>query len=402
MFFLPFLVRCASSQLFVLNYTTAFPINSILTYGFKKGGRFNISIKSQKIMDSLILLENDGYIKESSKYLCSNKDKIIKDSGIKMKNHNSTMEFSGKVNESGVYRLFIVSCSQKQITMNINCSFSNPDSLLDYRNRFLAPMFKLMAILYACIFGYWFSQSPLLRVFKYPLHTAFMLLPLLRSIVLYIWHTNWKILAKRENIPPLIYFVSHAFDAVFFSSYLSALLFLCGGCNVYRITFGIREHLDIILASLTQTIGIIVIPIVNNEKSLIIGFGLTIGGLVWYLSIGIMSMVKAKRIVALVSEKPPLMKKIIKSRKTVSITYLLSFITLFIYVAMYFASMPEFDCALVMEIGCFSCIIIMFWFYTTDPSKTIIYNYKRSNFSPALITTPCGSDMVLLSRVQRK
>ena len=395
MFFL-FVVSSFSQQIDI-NYTASFPINAILTYGFKEKGKYFIQLNSSKASDAIIILTKDAYLHKSHFYYCNERNNILRYQNCSVQNSNRTLTLSGSIKDEGVYKLFLISCSPKQARFKISCTFSNPDTLLDYRNRFIVPMFKYMSLFYLCLFSYWFAQYPILRIFKYPLHTSFMLLPLVRAFCMYIWYAKWKTMETTEKPSFALSFATHLIDVIYYTTYLSSLLFLCGGCNIYRITFSLVEHLDIILASFTLTIGIILIPIVSNEKLLMLGFALTIAGLVWYLSIGVTSMVKAARIVSLVSAKPRLKQKIIRSREIVSLTYLLSFITITVYIAMYLAYLPEFACAIVMEVGCLACIIIILWFYTTVPTRTVIDNPTYSNCHPIVLNTPCGKELVLLT-----
>ena len=385
------------SQKFDINFTAAFPVNTILSYGFKEKGKYVIQMNSSHASQALVILSKDAYLKKSHFYYCEERQNILKYENCTIENSNQTLTLSGTISQDGVYKLFLVSCAPRQSNFKISCTFSNPDTLLDYRNRFIIPLFRYMSIFYGCIFSYWFSKSPILRIFKYPLHTTFMLLPLVRAFCLYIWYAKWKTMETTEKPSCMLSFATHTIDIIYYTTYLSALLFLCGGCNVYRITFSLVEHIDIIAASFTLTLGIILIPIVNNEILLLLGFALTIAGLVGYLSIGITSMLKATRIVALVSAKPKLKQKIIKSRKIVSLTYLLSFITITVYITMYLASVPEFACAIVMEVGCLACIIIMLWFYTNVPTRTVIDSPAYSNSYPVIINTPCGKELTLIS-----
>ena len=391
------LIFSSFSQQFDINFTASFPVNTILSYGFKEKGKYFIQLNSSHASQALVILSKDAYLKKSHFYYCEERQNILKYQNCTIQNSNQTLTLSGTISEEGVYKLFLVSCAPRQSTFKISCTFSNPDTLLDYRNRYIIPLFRYMSLFYMCIFSYWFSQSPIFRIFKYPLHTTFMLLPLVRSFCLYIWYTKWKTMEVTEKPSLILSFATHTIDIIYYTTYLSALLFLCGGCNVYRITFSLGEHIDIILASFTLTLGIIMIPIVNNEMFLLLGFALTIAGLVWYLSIGITSMLKASRIVALVSAKPRLKQKIIKSRKVVSLTYLLSFITITVYITMYLASLPEFANAIVMEVGCLACIIIMLYFYTNVPTRPVIDNPNYSNSHPIILSTPIGKELALLA-----
>ncbi|EAX98320.1 hypothetical protein TVAG_176900 [Trichomonas vaginalis G3] len=107
-------------------------------------------------------------------------------------------------------------------------------------------------------------------------------------------------------------------------------------------------------------------------------------------------MIKAHRIIALVSEKPSLMNKIKRSRKVVSFAYSLSLITLTIYIILYLTGIPEFVCALIMEIGCFLCTFGLLWFYTDVPPRAPANSFQHMNLKPIYLHSPCGAELALI------
>ena len=399
MFLIVLLAKEATSQMFQLNFTSSYIVNYVLSYGFNQNGKYKVTMKTLHAPDSLIMLTRDSFLKESAHYYCTERQKLAKKYNMSMNSSNDTLSLDGIISEPGVYKMFIVTCSKKYNTFEINCSFSNPNSLLDNRNRYVVPMFKFMTILYCCVFGLWFAQSPMLQIFRYPLHTTFMFLPLIRALSLYVWYTKWGIMAKTESTPLWLDFTAHALDVVFFTTLFSSLLFLCEGCNIYRIKFGIREHVDIIFASLALIFGLKMIPIVGNETMIMFCFWLIVGGLVLYLSLGMTAIIKARRIMVLVSAKASLMEKIMRSKKIVSITYIISFVTMIAYIALYLASIPDFVSLCVLEVGCFACIFITLLFYTEVPTKVRPNLPAPVVYRSVVLKTPCNEELVFIRNI---
>ena len=231
MFFL--FLEFSLNQQFQLNYTSSFHVNSVLSYGFKKNGKFHIELSSKFLGNAVILLTRDPFLKSAYNSYCENKNAALDHYNYSLKKTNETLSISGTIDEDGVYKLFLVDCGQRQSTFLINCTFSNPNTLLDYRNILIAPLFKYAALIYACIFSYWLSKAPLLQLFRYPLHTTFMILPLLRAFGLHLWAIRWKMLETEEFTPGYLYVACHLFDVVYFTTFLSSMLFLCAGCKLH-------------------------------------------------------------------------------------------------------------------------------------------------------------------------
>lgn len=391
-----FFVFCISHRVEIV-YTASFSTNVVTTYGFRAGGKYNLTVKSKLIPMSIVFLSKETYRERSYRYYCEHRDQYMKTFNVSRSIDNSTYSLSGYIHHDGVYKLYLFMCTNKQANFAVEGSFSNPDTQLDTRNRYLRPLFMQMSIIYIFVFIYWFSRSQVLHVFRYPLHTTFMLLQLIRSLNLYIWYYTWTVLSETDKLPLLLEFTTHFLDILYYTTLTSCLLFLCSGCNIFRIKFSVREHIEIIGASLFVTTGIIIIPLVRTENFLILAFTLVVIGLVWYISIGITSMIKAHRIIVLVSEKPSLMIKIQRSRKVVSFAYSLSLTTLTIYIILYLTGIPEFACAVIMEIGCFLCTFVLLWFYTEVPPRAPATLIKHSNLHPCMLSSPSRTELVLIS-----
>lgn len=393
----PFYLILGRSHKVDILFTPSFPVSVITSYGFKEQGKYNLTIRSKLAPYSLMFLSKDGYRERMYTYDCNNKEQFMKNFNTSIDIDNETMALQGEVPSDGVYKLYLVVCSSKQSSYAIVGTFSNPDTQLDTRNRYLPYLFMQSSIFYIGIFVYWFAKTYHLQFFHYPLHISFMILQLVRSINLFVWYYTWTILSRTDKIPFILDFLSHFFDVIYYSMLISCLLFLCSGCNIFRIKFSLEEHLKITVPSLIVTTGIVSIPLLRIERYLMILFSVVIIGLIIYVSIGITSMIKAHRIIALVTEKPSLLDKIKKSREVVSFAYTLLVITLTIYIILYLSGIPEFICALIMETGCFLCTAGLLSFYTQVPQRPTTTTFKYLNVMPAVLHSPCGTENVLIT-----
>lgn len=251
------------------SFHSPFPIVSLPPFGFDAGGDFNVTIVSPELRHSRLVIARHS--DPSSHYdvplsavpgICSavpgkSQSRHIIDFGDSM-----PATISGTISESGVYSFFILNCQTRESTLRVEAEFKNPTTLLDSRDAAMETVYEALYWIYLGIFVAWFLNGWIFSAFRVRLHTVFVLLPAIRFFQSLFVVRTWR--ARAVNGACGTFLASaeielDILDILYYTVYLSAMAFVGTGWCIFRQTIPRRTVVEIIMASLATTVGVIMV-----------------------------------------------------------------------------------------------------------------------------------------------
>jgi len=389
----------AKSEMYSMAHSTFFPPSPIFSFGFEEGGRFSIDYNPVGNQTVYIAVSPNTIDLWKLLELCGEKDIGIHP-GVQKFKTNVKDRFDGIVYSKGVYNMYVFNCDKNMSSFHINMNLTNPNTHLDYRNEALPSLYRTLAWMYFCIFVLWLSHAQYYQIFKIPLHLTFMLLPLLKMVCLGMHSYGWSMIKMKGSIHCKASIVMHIFDVLYYSTLLSSLSYVCSGCNIFRKSYTMREHFEIIMSSFLLTIGMIGISNVESEVGLFLWIIVGAIGWLWYLNLDIVGIVITTKLLERVKSRENLFKHISNARLLIIRLYIIVSIAFISNTGLFLSNLPSIVSVIALEFGIlFSTLCQMrFFLYKSEPIPYETGTLPSLPIRPKFLVEPNKKSLVILYR----
>jgi len=378
------------------SYTTTFPPSPIGSFGFEVNGTFSVQVSMNKNSKSLIYLSTESINNGNFRDMCQISEKKQDLFFEYLESGNKEIVFRGNILKKGIYYLYIATCVRNVTVYTFNISFLNPDSRIDTRNEKLPSVFLFFSSVYACLFMVWVAYMNFYKIHWSPIQIAFMVQPLIKAVSANFNARFWIIHRDHDPMPRILSYTYNFLDVLYYSTFLSSYSFVCKGCNIFRKKFKFHEHVSVILASALMTSGIIGIPYVNSEVSLIITLAITAIGWIWYLKIDVVSLIIMSKILDRIRYKKSLHLGIQNARDFLIHSYSIAFVTFVTYISLFLSTTPASTCDIVIEIGFLVCSILQARFFLQRNPNPMDDIEKSNSILPVFLREPASRSLVVL------
>jgi hypothetical protein len=402
---LAFLVPLAASQLTTLSFLSLHPYNRILTFGAEPGGAFDLAFRSSPA---------DGQIRgffmtesELAKFDTSSLAEFCFPSTLEISALNFSspaseraLTWSGVFRKRSVYTLFLWECGVSRSNFTLSAQFANPSTRLDTRDVILPSIYGRFSIVYVALGFVWTVNALCFVNFRIPLHTLFLLLPIIRSCSLYNSRLFW-IQASVSDAPGYAQILIISFlEFMFYTLTLAGISFACAGFCIYRHKFYLRDRIEILLSSALVVGGILSAQFIGNIQQAFVVLGSICFSVIWYLRQGIILVVMVTNLMRQMESEPLVIAKVRLSRNFVVSSCCVMLLTMTAGSVAAGLEFQKWICVLVVEIGMLTNTALQLKYFLLRKKyggSEEIEGKKRPVKRPAVLSDPVRSGLVVLS-----
>lgn len=331
------------------------PEVQLISFGFVSGGKYEVNIESSAPSQYQAFLATNQDIanlyksRKTIQAICT--DPTIHLSDINSSFTSTNYNWNGVLGQNNIYSLYVLSCGPNRTNFEVNLNFSNPNSLLDSRDEILPQMYMGFVVIYYVISIIWIFNAALFYNFRVPLHTIFLLLPMIRGISLSMSASYWKDKRTMEEPPAYKSYVISILEFSFYTLLFSGLAFACAGFCIYRNNLCSVDSAEIKASSAVLTASILITPVATNVIQAFFFIGLIAFSLMWYLKQIILSMNLISRLLQEGCQDPQVNAKVELSHKFVVTSFSTVFVTILLSSLATGMEMQKSICSMVLEFG---------------------------------------------------
>ncbi|OHT00225.1 hypothetical protein TRFO_33141 [Tritrichomonas foetus] len=385
----------------------------LLNFGFQANGEFDLEINSSipsYFAGYLISTQETDHSTTLISKTCQNFNPSTNSPYIDgQKFHIAAVNFSsgpnatyyhwrGSVPLKSVYSLYLINCNSNRSTFSIESQFTNPESYLDTRDEIILHIYLVFAFVYFIVSAIWWVNAAIFTNFRVPLHTIFLLLPMIRCLILMLTSSLWGDLrlTDRENIPKrrLIF----ALNFIYYTVMFNGIAFASAGFCIFRQKIHWKDSFEIIISSICLTFGILLVPYIQDIQQAFLIMAIVVFSVLWYLKQSIVSMIIVTQLMHQMKE-PQVVAKVKLAHRFAMCSF--STIAATIIISIYAAAIDSRKslCASLLEIGLIVNSILQLKFFLF---RKQYYGESRNDeyvikiVKPKTFVEPNGTQMVLL------
>jgi hypothetical protein len=398
-------VALSLSQLISLSFLSLHPKNEVLTFGFEPGGTFDLRIESpapRGALRGLFVTESELYRLDSRRLseFCFSSDFRIADLNFSSSSGVSPIVWSGVVTERSVYTLFFWQCDSPRTNFTLTARFANPTTRIDTRDMVLPRFYRVFSVVYAVLGVVWTINGLVFFNFRVPLHTLFLLLPVVRSYSLHTSRSFWlNAEGSDEPFRSQVLTIS-LLEFAFYTMTLAGVAFACAGFCIYRQKFYWRDRLEIVLSSALVTGSILSVEFIANIQQAFVVLGLICFSVIWFMKQGVISIVMVTTLMKQMESEPQVIAKVKLSRNFVVASCLTMLGTLTIGSVAAGLEFRKSICALIVELGMLVNTALQLKYFLlrkTYYGCAADEGPKRRTRKPVVLTDPVRSELAVLS-----
>lgn len=353
-----------------MNYSASNPDNTIFTFGLLKGAIFSANVSTtEKTRFHLLLVESHE------------KDHVSK-SGVRLRQQcltgASTMgvckieEFAGRVlqfnwnieiEEDGVYDLHLVNCGGNGTTYEISVCFGNPGSFIDSRDFYLPEVYRVLATAQFLFLVIWVVNGLQFMNFRIPLHTMFVLLPMIRCVSLWITASRWEDLKSFDESPCWKLYIQLGMEFSYYALLFTGIAMASAGFGTFRLKLENFEALELVVSSACLSAGIFITHVKPVFSWVLCGVVWTLFSGIWYLKHSVLNLAMATDILNIMRKDPQVYAKVKLSRSFFISSLLIVAGTLFFETLAAGMNFRRMVCYAIFEAGLLTGALVQLHFF---------------------------------------
>jgi hypothetical protein len=377
-----------------------------MNFGFEANGTFDLTFTSDTVgsLRGFLLPEQDAsrIIRDPRGFsiTCLSPDHHVSDINISQVFSGGSLHWAGFVPEENVFALYFWNCNRTRADFRLRAQFTNPSSRLDTRDMILPRLYTFFSFVYAIFSLVWAINALCFLNFRVPLHTIFLLLPIIRGISLWISKSYWSEAQFTDAPSQWKIFAITALEFLFYTMTLVGISFACAGFCIYRQKFVWRDRIEIVFSAAVVVGSILSAQLVSDIKQAFFLLGLICFTILWYLKQGLINIVMLTGVMKQLKSEPQVIAKVSLSRNFVVSSFLTVFLTLLISSIVAGLDTPKRLSAMILESGMMINSVIHFHFfllrkkYAGNDKKGTRKAVKR----PFVMMEPGKSVLVILSQ----
>jgi hypothetical protein len=289
-------VLCAArSQVSNVNFVSFDPVPHVFTFGFEAGGTFRLVFESTRAgnIRGLLLSQSELAASNSSQF-----GLVWSGPGPSI----AAINFSGPVGEQGgvwqgtvlersVYTLFLWNCDCGRTAFRLTATTLNPTTHLDTRHIVMPRLYLTFCVVYSIMALIWIVNTLCFLRFRVPLHTLFVLLPIIRALSMAVSRSVWVDLGISDQIRPWKTPSLYLLGVAFYSVTLAGISFACAGLSIYRRKVGFAEHIEMIVTAIFVSASYLGVEYIVSVRSAFLVIGMISFSSVWYIKQAAVSVV---------------------------------------------------------------------------------------------------------------
>jgi hypothetical protein len=395
----------AWAQFTNLSFLSLHPKNEVLTFGFEAGGTFHLTFESGPSSGSL-----RGFFMTEAEVSRLDRGRLV-GACASAGPHIAALNFTagpsqrpavwvGVASERSVHTLFFWECGSPRSNFTLSAIFGNPATRLDTRDMVLPRLYGLFSGVYAALGLIWTGNALLFVNFRVPLHTLFLLLPIVRSYSLHTSRLYWLEAARSDEPSRSQVLLISFLEFAFYTLTLAGGAFACAGFCRYRQKFYLGDRLKVIFSSALVTGSILSVEFIANIQQAFVVLGLLSFSVIWFLKQGVISLVIVTTIMKQMENEPQVIAKVRLSRNFVVASCLTMMVTLTAGSVAAGVELQKWVCAVIVEVGMLmntglqlKYFLLRKTYYGSGADEVRRRCFKK----PAMLTDPVRSGLFVLA-----
>jgi hypothetical protein len=398
------LVSLSKSWASNITFLSFRPTDRLLEFGFSTNGTFDFEFRAETSESVRGFLLHEQQLADLPRLsnACTHSDLHITDLNVTGMLGEGGLRWRGSIPVSGVYYLYFWACGRPHKQFNATVDFLNPTSRLDTRDMVLPRLYECFVAIYAVIALIWNINAISYLNFRVPLHTIFYLLPLIRSVSLWISRSYW-IEASLNDFPA--FWKTQALtilEFLFYALNLTGISLASAGFCTYRQKFDWRDSVITVLSSALVAAAVLSAQFVQTLQQAFFVLGLVCFSIAWYCKQGIILVIVMNNLLIQLQGDHQVVAKVSLSRGFAISSLLTLFLTMVVSSVLAAVGLRKMVCAVVLESG----LLLNAWWHVHyfmfkkehcgDPSEEVVK--PVSVRKPILLTGPLGSGLALLTQ----
>jgi hypothetical protein len=243
--------------------------------------------------------------------------------------------WEGIVSESGVHTLFLWNCEFGRTAFGLTATMVNPSTHLDTRHVVMPRLYLMFCVVYSIVALIWIINTFCFLRFRVPLHTLFVLVPIIRAISMALRHGVWVNLGVSDRPRPWLMPALSLLSLAFYTATLAGISFACAGFSIYRPKVGLAERLEMILTAMLVSASYIGVEYIVSIPLAFLMIVMIAVSSVWYIQQTAASAVLVTGLMKQMKREPQVLAKVTLARSfaadsciTVVVTWILWLITI--------------------------------------------------------------------------
>lgn len=253
-----FLVTLGVSWRKTFNFLFSGPEYQVATFGFRENAIFNIDVQTKNDSRMNLFLVKEAEMPPIKPQGTINFQNVCEESPPHISVINFTtsesskrVEWNGTITEQGVYLVLAVNCMNPTGVM-ISLNFQNPDSFLDYREKYTSLVYFALACVYIIISLIWIINGLLHPEFMIPLHTAATFMVITKAFYDGMEAKRWELEHIGDSLSRSQQRISKILCITHYTLFWSLpILIFCGWCTYNKVG---RYAISAISSSFLMTI----------------------------------------------------------------------------------------------------------------------------------------------------
>jgi hypothetical protein len=336
-----------------VNFISFDPVPHVLKFGFEAGGIFRFDFESTPACNvrGLFLSERELAASNNSHFglMCSEPGFSIAAINFSGSIGERNGLWEGAVSERGVYTLFLWNCDRGRTAFRLTATMRNPSTHLGTRHVVMPGLYLMFCVVYSIMAFIWIVNPLCFLRFRVPLHTLFVLLPLIRAVSMAVSRRVWIDLGASER--PRLTAALSLLGFAFYSATLARISFACAGLSIYRRKVMLAERLEMIVTAMLVSASYLGVRYIVSIASDFLVIGMISFSSVWYMKQAAASAVLVTGLMKQMKGEPQVHAKVTLARSFVADSSITIVLTWTIWIIAIESECQKWLSATILEAG---------------------------------------------------
>jgi hypothetical protein len=345
----------ARSQVSNVNFISFNPVPHVLTFGFEAGStfRFDFECTPPGHVRGLLLSPREMAASNSSQFglMCSGCDFSIAAINFSGSIGEQKSVWEGVISERGVYTLFLWNCELGRTTFCLTATTLNPLTQLDTHHIMMPQLYLMFCVAYSIMALIWIVNTLCFLRFRVPLHTLFVLVPIIRALSMAVSRGVWVDLGVSERPRPWRMPALSLLGFAFYTVTLAGISFACAGLSIFRRKVGLAELLEMIVTAMLVSASYVGVEYVISIPLAFMVMGMISFSTVWYIKQATASAVLVTGLMKQMKDEPQVLAKVTLARSFAADSSITVVITWVIWIITVESECQKWLSASILELG---------------------------------------------------
>ena len=259
------------------------------SFGFQENGKFRFVVKTAQSSTLSLFLATSSEIRSkvyrNVKFVSSCKDPTehIAILNRTYRKEGRFFEWTGTITEKAVYWPYFVNCEQNVSNVEVSLEFSNPQSLIDYRDEYYSLLSLVFCFVYVLITLVWLVNWLMYSRFFIALHWAMCLIAVTKAVVMAGSSMKWEDARLGNEASIWRKFFNMSMTVTHYTLVLSVPLLVLSGWCTFIEHYDVTQMGSIIGSGFVLVFGIMTVGEISSVAEALVSMILVFFGVLWYL-----------------------------------------------------------------------------------------------------------------------